>query len=211
MSPIRGDRSLCGTCKTFSTRLLHDKSLLLKCRAEVFVLIIMSSLPTLKPLFSLIQGCMPSMGSNTFSKKQRTKGSKITTVGSKSSNGFHHRGQGDITIALNEIDNLSRQQAGSSTELILASSKENTTAQTATASQASGSPRNSLPPSPKIKPCDAPAALIRNLSSSLRKDRLPRDTSAERAIQVQVQRDFVIGYDKHSEQDTIALERSKRP
>ncbi|KAF3036400.1 hypothetical protein E8E11_005251 [Didymella keratinophila] len=77
--------------------------------AEVFVLIMMGSLPTLKPIVSYIRGHMPSVGSYVLSKKQRTGGSKITTVGSKSSNGFRHCGQGDITIALNEIDNISRQ------------------------------------------------------------------------------------------------------
>jgi hypothetical protein len=179
-------------------------------RAEVFVLIIMGSLPTLKPLLSQIHGHMPSMGSYAFTKKQRTtKGSKINTVGSKSSNGFRHRGQGDITIALDEIDNMTRQQCGSSTESILASSKETGTAVVATTSQVSASPRNSPPPTPRMQARDAPAALIRSVSSSLRKDRPSRDPSADRAIQVQ--RDFTIGYDKHSEQDMIAFEQSKRP
>lgn len=168
----------------------------------------MGSLPTLKPLLSQISGHMPLMGSYVFFKKQHTRGSKITTIGSKSSNGFRHRGRGHITISLNEIDSMSRQQAGSSTESTLAPSNEKAIVPTGTASQASGSPRNSLPPSSTMKACDAPATLIRSFSSSLRKDRPPGETSAERAIQVQ--RDFVVGYDKHSEQHTIAFEQSKR-
>lgn len=171
----------------------------------------MGSLPTLKPIVSQIQGRMPSMGSYVLSKRQRTGGSKTTTVGSKSSNGFRHRGQGDITVALNEIDNMSTQQAGSSTGSILASSKKKAMAPTTTASQASGSLRNSLPPSPKMKACDSPAALIRTLSSPLRKDGASRDTSVDRAIQVQVQRDFETGYDEHSEQDKVSFEQNKRP
>lgn len=206
---MRGAHSLCGTCKTPFYVLTLLQELIVDDRAEVFVLIIMGSLPTLKPLLSQIQGHMPSVGSYAFSKKQNTKDSKITTVGSKSLNGFHHRRQGDITIALDEIDNMTRQHAGSSTESILASSKEKGTAATATASQASGSPRNSLLPSLKIQAVDTPASIIRRMSSSLQKERLSRDTSADRAIQVQ--RDFTIGYDARSEQDTIAFEQSKRP
>ena len=180
----------------------------------------MGSIPTLKPLLSQMQGHMPCIGSYALSKKRSTRVSKITTARSKSSNRFQHRGHGDVTIALDEIDNMTRQQAGSSTESILVTSKEEATVK-ATTSQASGSPRHSPPPSPRMQPVETPAAaaaaaaasttttITKRLPSPLWKDRPSRDVSADCAIQVQ--RDFTIGYDEHSKQDTIAFERSKRP
>lgn len=179
-------------------------------RAEVFVLIIMGSIPTLKPLLSQVHRQIPLLGSLAFSKKHTTKENKLTTVGSKTSNGFRHRGHGDVTIALGEIDNMTRQRHGSSTESILVT-KGDKPIRSATASPASVSPRHSPPTSPKMQAVDTPVVIasLRRLSSSLRKDRPSRDSSADRRISVQ--RDFTLGYDEHSLQDTLAFEQSKRP
>ena len=165
----------------------------------------MGSVPTLKPLLSQIQGQLPSMDRYAFSSKnQSTDSGKITTVGSKSLNGNQRRGHGEVTLALEDIDNMtrvSRQPAGSSTESILATTKDEGTV---TTSQAMDSP----PPSPKMQPVETQTTTISRLSSCHR-DRSPRESSTDRAIRVQ--QDFQIGYSERSKEDTIAYELSKRP
>ena len=171
----------------------------------MFVLIIMGSIPTLRPLLSLIRKHMLCVSDFALSKQSTPKGSKITTVGSKSSNRFARRGHGDVTIALNEIDNMSKQHAGSSTESMLVESREKTR-MTATASQASESPRISTPPSPAV---GTPVLTAGNLPSSFQKTGSVRGMSPDHAIQVQ--RDFTISYGERSVQDDARLELSKRP
>ena len=168
----------------------------------MFVLIIMGSIPTLRPLLSLIRGHMPCLRDYASSKQRNPKDSKITTVGSKSSNRFARRGHGDVTIALNEIDNMSRQQTGSSTDSILVSSEK--TRMTATASQASESHRISPPPSPAV---GTPVSMAGDLPSSFQKTGSVRGVSPDHAIQVQ--RDFTISYGERSVQDDARLEWSK--
>jgi hypothetical protein len=173
-------------------------------KAEVFVLIIMGSIPTLRPLLSLIRGHMPCVSDYASSQQRTPKDSKITTVGSKSSNRFSRRGHGDATIALNDIDNMSRQHAGSSTESILVESREKTKL-TATASQASESPRISLPPPPAV---GTPVSMAGDSPSSFQKNGSVRVMSPDQAIQAQ--RDFTISYGERSVQDDTRLEWSKR-
>jgi hypothetical protein len=151
---------------------------------------------------------MPCISIYASSQQQTPKDSKITTVGSKSSNRFGRRGQGDVTIALNEIDNMSKQHAGSSTESILVGSREKTR-MSATTSQASESPKISPPPSPAVHPVGIPVVMAGDLPSSFQKTGSIRDVSPDDAIQVQ--RDFTISYGERSVQDDARLERSKRP
>lgn len=99
-------------------------------RAEIFVLIIAGTIPTLKPIWSKIRGKMPSVGSYVGSRKYQNKSSNHPYSGSKSgeiahtgsskaSKGFGRRAPGSVTIALNEIDDITKREAGSSTESIL--------------------------------------------------------------------------------------------
>lgn len=87
----------------------------------------MGSLPTLKPILSQLRNLMPSLSSYVPSKKHSSRYSTHeenipTTIGSKSFKGFGHRKAGSVTLALEEIDKMTkrtRHEAGSSTESIL--------------------------------------------------------------------------------------------
>jgi hypothetical protein len=100
-------------------------------RAEVFVLIIAGSLPTLRPFYSLIRGHLPSKLTSAWSRKIRTVSRSqnydsnqepFHTIGSEPSRRAGPRGAGNITIDLGEMDNMNlntKQDAGSSAESIL--------------------------------------------------------------------------------------------
>jgi hypothetical protein len=151
----------------------------------------MGSIPTLRPLLSLIRGHMPCVSDYASSQQRTPKDSKITTVRSKSSNQFSRRGHGDATIALNDIDNMSRQHAGSSTESILVESREKT--------------KLTLPPPPAV---GTPVSMAGDSPSSFQKNGSVRVMSPDQAIQAQ--RDFTISYGERSVQDDARLEWSKR-
>ncbi|PVI04219.1 hypothetical protein DM02DRAFT_693287 [Periconia macrospinosa] len=100
--------------------------------AEIFVLIITGSLPTLRPLLSQIRGRLPSSGDTGNSRRylenagglhkpyaQSQSGNLQQMIGSKSSRGGGRSTPGDVTVALNEIDNIITHEAGSSTDSIL--------------------------------------------------------------------------------------------
>lgn len=93
-------------------------------RAEIFVLIIAGTLPTLKPIWSTIRGRMPSsssyaVGPNKNHYFESSSGADGASHPSKDSKGFVPRRPGNVTIALNEIDNITQREAGSSSESIL--------------------------------------------------------------------------------------------
>ncbi|KAF9698050.1 hypothetical protein EKO04_004423 [Ascochyta lentis] len=99
--------------------------------AEVFVLNIAGSLPTLRPLYSQIRGHLPSSNASAMSRNNKTGSSSrqdaIQTVGSEPSRRAGHKGAGNVTIDLDEIDNMhlnTRHEAGSSTESILPTQRE---------------------------------------------------------------------------------------
>ncbi|KAF2123877.1 hypothetical protein P153DRAFT_140550 [Dothidotthia symphoricarpi CBS 119687] len=84
----------------------------------------MGSIPTLKPLLSQLHSRLLSMNSYPRSKiYYGTDDTKTTnTIGSKPFKGLKLRRVGSVTIALEEIDNMTsmtRHEAGSSTESIL--------------------------------------------------------------------------------------------
>ncbi|PSN70583.1 hypothetical protein BS50DRAFT_264402 [Corynespora cassiicola Philippines] len=95
--------------------------------AEIYVLIIAGTIPTLKPIWSKIQGQIPSVTSYARYKDRSSKypydsstGGADNTVGSKTSKGLGSQGRpGDVTIALNEIDNITRAGTSGSLESIL--------------------------------------------------------------------------------------------
>jgi hypothetical protein len=156
-------------------------------RAEVFVLNIAGSLPTLRPLYSQIRGHLPSSIASALSRKNcpgsngRQHGSgqeAFHTIGSEPRRG--HRGAGNITIDLHEIDNMNtnlKRDAGSSTESILPTNNQEVQ------------------------------------RSNTKKSKAPSFNTAETKgdFGIQVRQDFSIGYDKCSEEDALAFERSKRP
>ena len=156
-------------------------------RAEVFVLNIAGSLPTLRPLYSQLRGHLPSSIASALSRKNHTASSSrrhgsgqeaFHTVGSEPRKG--HRGAGNITIDLHEIDNMNmnpKRDAGSSTESIIPISNQEV--------QRSNTKRSKAP----------------SVDTA--------ETKGEFGIQVR--QDFSIGYDERSDEDALAFERSKRP
>jgi hypothetical protein len=122
------------------------------CRSEIFVLIIAGSIPTLKPVWSKICGQVST--SNGYiasgSNKKRSSGYNSSSGAggasqpSKKSQGFKARRPGSVTIALNEIDNITDRDAGSSTESILPRLQH--AKEQHTASEQHASPINNSPP-----------------------------------------------------------------
>ncbi|KAF3042717.1 hypothetical protein E8E12_009062 [Didymella heteroderae] len=155
--------------------------------AEVFVLNIAGSLPTLRPLYSQFCGSLPSSIASALSRKNRTGSSSrqhgfrqetFHTVGSEPRRG--HRGAGNVTVDLDEIDNMNmntKQDAGSSTESILATSIQQVQ------------------------------------RSNAKRSKAPSVDTAETKVDfgIQVRQDFLIRYDERSDEDALAFERSKRP
>lgn len=142
-------------------------------RAEMFVLIITGSLPTLKPLWSRIRGKLLSGnnyvgGSNDNeyfnSSHPYANSSSGDASGSKTLKGFASRRPGSVTIALNEIDNLTRRDTGSSAESIL----PNDTDMQGKSEQLSttASFKSSPPPSLKFQVSNPHRGIQRNISIS---------------------------------------------
>ncbi|KAF2998611.1 hypothetical protein E8E13_006989 [Curvularia kusanoi] len=155
--------------------------------AEVFVLNIAGSLPTLRPLYSQIRGHLPSSVASALSKK-KSSGSDIYqrddfhTVGSDPPRRAAGRIAGNVTIDLQYIDNMStqvktRQDAGSSTESILPTNNE-----------------------------------VVGKANTVRSSKPPSVVTSERGGDggIQVRQDFSIGYDSRSHQDALAFERNNR-
>ena len=104
-------------------------------RAEIFVLITTGSIPTLKPIWSQVRGKISKVGTYVNSKKYENGSSNYPYDGSnsvgiththvsKASKGFGRRQPGTITIALDDIDGMTKAEAGSSTESILRNDKD---------------------------------------------------------------------------------------
>lgn len=158
-------------------------------RAEVFVLNIAGSLPTVRPLYSQICGHLPSSVASALYKKDRSGSNSrqhgsgqeaFHTIGSDPSRKFGHRA-GNVTIDLDEIDNMNvttKRNAGSSTESILPTNNQQS--QSLSAVNASKAPSVDT-------------------------------TEVHGEHGIQVRQDFSLGFDALSAQDALAFERSRRP
>ncbi|KAJ8117930.1 hypothetical protein OPT61_g972 [Boeremia exigua] len=153
--------------------------------AEVFVLNIAGSLPTLRPLYSQIRGHLPSsMGYARSRKNQGESSDRRPGIGQDTAGSEPSRKgprAGNVTIDLVEIDNMNmntKREAGLSTESILRTNNDEAHA----------------------------------LSTPGRSSKNPSlDLEAQNEFGIQVRQDFSLGYGNCSERDTVAFDSSKRP
>jgi hypothetical protein len=156
----------------------------------VFVLNIAGSLPTLRPLYSQIYGHLPSILTSAISRKNHTRPESqnqgcnqksLYTIGSEPSRWGEHRGAGNITIDLGEIDNMNlntKHYARSSAESNLLTNSQQV-------GHYKGANRSKAP----------------SLKSA----------EVEGNFEIRVRQDFTTGYDGRSNLDQQAFERSRRP
>jgi hypothetical protein len=159
-------------------------------RAEVFVLTIAGSLPTLRPLYTQLQGHLPSSIASTLSRKNHSSSSSRPhrsgqeanyTVGSRRSGRDGPRRAGNVTIDLNEIDNMYMN----------------------TKRHAVSSIRSNLPANSQQT-----EALKRERVSKILQSANTVETNGDYIIQVR--HEFSIGYDNRSKQNVSAFEQSRQ-
>lgn len=184
-------------------------------RAEVFVLIITGTIPTLKPLWSRLRGKIPSLGSYVGSKPSggrssnhpygnSSSGEAIRTNTSKGLKGFGSRNRpGSVTIALNEIDDLTRREAGSSSESILPKDQQARHTEgelQAQHSSASGISKDSSKGSTRDSPTLGP-----------RPDPKVIAPSGHRIPEIRVERNFSVSYDENKGLEPVVETHYKFP
>ncbi|KAF2871669.1 hypothetical protein BDV95DRAFT_594739 [Massariosphaeria phaeospora] len=162
--------------------------------AEIFVLIIAGTIPTLKPLWSSIRGQTPSAGSDVAGSKHKKRPSDYPYGSSsgrptKGSKGYGSRGPGSVTIALNEIDDITQQAAGSSSESIL--------------------PRHHNDAKDRSVRSERSADSIKDTSSQYHA--LSAPTATAQSPSIRVEKNFSVSYDQRMGPEPVAGKHHRSP